>query len=818
VKGKGVAPESDPYLAARRYAGHFGKIQNRLDDLSERLTPARGLEKQTKEYAQLERYEELAGRGIDKFPGGETIDQVRARKAALEQELGPEKLAQVNQAVDGIREWSDGLLQEARDAGVISQASYDGIKAKNEKYIPLQRLEYLEDQLDELPHGGNSFSVANQDFVRSIKGSEKAVVDPFEGLVRNAYKAVSLIERNRVAQDMAALAEKPGFEGQIIKARPSAEPPPGMGKFSVLVDGQKHDYLAPKPVVEAMKGMTRQNADMVTKWAAVSANMLRQGSTGLYAPFIPTNAVRDFASATLVSRVGFNPADWVRGFASYIAKDQSYHDFLESGGSFSGYFERNKRLTSTANELTRSKGAKVLRTVTNPIELIRVVGESVETAPRLGVFKRSRRMGHPAEMAAMDARDATVDFAKSGSVGQLVNLWVPFLNARTQGTANVFRAFGRNPKRAMLVSAAIIGAPAVATYLNNTRQYKDVWDDIAQFEKDNNWLVVYGRQRDAKGNPKQVVKIRKDEAAKALGNTLEAFLSYLDGQGTKTLDTLALQLASNLSPVGFEQNGKLAPGEFASGIAPPLAKVLFEEVSNRNFYTDRPIVPDQLKNASPYNQYDKNTPEWLKSIGKTFNLSPLRIQHVVTTQFGGLGRTAVTSKSPDPLSFTGQMAADTASRFSGARGGEQEQRGHQMLDQLQQQDTDKKLDLKRSVEQIHADLMATPEKQRGAKVEQLIQSGKLNEESAKMLVDLAEAQAKGLTNLERRLKSSSVEVRAKYMLQSLEGKPPQDADRLMQTWIDHGLLNENVAEHLIALKEGTAQPKPAKKAWEIAVP
>jgi hypothetical protein len=568
-----------------------------------------------------------------------------------------------------------------------------------------------------------------------------------------------------------------------------------MEKFSVLIDGQKHDYLAPEPVVQAMKGMHKQQADLVTKWAAFSSNLLRQGSTGLYAPFIPTNVVRDFASATLVSRVGFTPLDWLKGLASYLKEDQSFHDFRESGGSFAGYFERNRKLSATANDLTRSKGAKVLRTVTNPIELIRTVGEAAETAPRLGVFKRSLRKGHPLEQAAMDARDATVDFAKSGSVGQLVNLWVPFLNARTQGTANVFRAFGRNPKRSLLVSTAIVGAPAVGTYLNNTRRFKDVYDDIAQYEKDRNWVLIYGRDKDQKGNYKQVVKIRKDEAGQALGNTLEAFLNYIDGRSTKTLDTLAMQFFSNLSPISFENNGKLAPGEAASGIAPPLAKALFEEVSNRNFYTDRPIVPDELKNASPYKQYDKNTPEWLKSVGKTLNLSPLRIQHVVTTQFGGLGRTAVTSKSPDPLSFTGQMAADTANRFVGARGGEQEQRGHQLLDKLMQEDVDQKLDHEAV---RRADALRTDGGSGGAtrgQARAICSVRKTERDDGEDAHDLAEAQAKGLTNLERRLKGAAPDVSAKYMLQTLDGKPPDEADKLLTKWVDHGLLNDRVAEH-----------------------
>jgi hypothetical protein len=83
TKGK-VKVDADPYVQARLFAGHSGKIQNRYDELSKILTPGKKILPQAKRYAQLEREIELSGRGIQKFEGGRTIEQIKAEKAAMD--------------------------------------------------------------------------------------------------------------------------------------------------------------------------------------------------------------------------------------------------------------------------------------------------------------------------------------------------------------------------------------------------------------------------------------------------------------------------------------------------------------------------------------------------------------------------------------------------------------------------------------------------------------------------------------------------------------------------------------------------------------
>lgn len=94
VKNKNLTADQNPYIAARNFAGRFGKVQNRLDELSEILTPAKADLEVAKEYGLLERYQELSKRGITKFPGKLTIEEINGKKVLLEKSLGP-KLPEV---------------------------------------------------------------------------------------------------------------------------------------------------------------------------------------------------------------------------------------------------------------------------------------------------------------------------------------------------------------------------------------------------------------------------------------------------------------------------------------------------------------------------------------------------------------------------------------------------------------------------------------------------------------------------------------------------------------------------------------------------
>ncbi|MDQ3816118.1 MAG: hypothetical protein M3362_00320 [Acidobacteriota bacterium] len=789
TKGKNIAANADPYVAARLYAGHYGKIQSRLDDLSDILRPGKADLPLATEYAKLERSIEKAGQGVTKFEGGKTLGEIKARKAQID--ASPDAV-RIRTLADEIRGYTDQNLKELRDAGIISKKAYEDIKAKNQKYIPFDRVEYLAEHADDIPRGSQSFSVNSQNVIKQMTGSEKEIANPIESLVRQTYSTVSLVERNKVFNQVRDLARRDDFKDTIIPLKSGEEVPKGMEKVSGFVDGVKQEVAVPKAVGEALKGLNKEATDIITKWASLSSKTLRAGATSLNVAFLPANAIRDFQTATVVSKVGFTPLDWLKGFTEAIKRGDDYKAFLESGGSFSGFFEGNKSLPSTAKKLTEGTGTKVLKTVANPIELLRTVGETVELAPRLGVFKRSLRKGLSSSEAAYNARNATVDFSKSGTAMEVANKWVPFLNARLQGTTNLFSAIKDRPVSSALKLGAIVGAPIVATYFHNTRKYGDIWNDIQQYEKDNNFIIIYGDNVDADGNPTQVVKIPKGPA-QIFGNPLEEFLTFLDHKDPKSLSTIALQFFSNSSPVSFERNGELSGQAALGGVLPPTAKAGIETATNTNLYTGNKIVPDyidgvQSKTLSPKEQYTSRTSRFAKWLGNKVNFSPAKIDNLIGTQFGGVGRQVT-----NPQTFGSQVSG----RFVGARGGQQEKETADNAERFAQEQADAKVNLNRQAKEKLQELQQSSDP--ALDFDDIARS---QPDLARAIIREKEKQDKGFTYKDNIIESLQVQngQRAKFIADELNRLDTNEQKAAFwDDLVNKGLITEKVADQLTKL-------------------
>jgi len=784
VKGVKLSAEADPYVAVRNFAGRFGKIQNRLDELSGILQPAKENLDVAKQFGLLERYEELANRGITKFPGKLTIDTIKTQKAALEKSLGIRGPA-VKTFLEQLRGYSNRLLVEARDAGIISKEAFESIVKNNEKYLPLQRLEYLADQWDKLPAGAKSFSVATQNLIKRIKGSEKEIADPIDSIIRNTYKTVNLIERNKVAQKVADLAVRPEFKELVIPAKGPI--PAGMDKLSVFRNGIKEEFAVPQELADSLKGLNEKNIDIVTQLAGRMGGLLRAGATSLNVGFIPANMIRDAQTATLVSKVGFTPWDWLKGFAEAVKRGPLYKQYLESGASFSGFFEQTKSLSKTAKQLTESKGTRIAKTVLNPIKLLQTIGETIELTPRLGVFKRSLDKGFSMTESAFNARNATVDFAKSGSAMKVANLWVPFLNARTQGNLNVLKALKNNPVKSALVIGAIVETPVIATYFHNSRFHKEVWDDIAQYEKDNNFILIYGDKRDEDGNPTQVIKMPKGDVGRVFGNPTENFLSYLDGSEAKGIEQVVTEMFSSLSPVDFARDGELSGASTLSGILPPTVKGGVESVTNKNLFTGRDIVPRNLEEASPEEQYKETTSPIAIGLGRFLGMSPLKIENFVGTQFGGLGRQLINP---------GTAATQVSRRFSGARGGEGQQKDFEQLDTLEREDADTRVRAERKAKQIFTQLKDLPANQRRAAVQDFIERGEIDANVLTKLGQVIESESKGLSNFERAFRSQPNDVKARFLIDKLKTLSISERRAYFENLAAKGLITENLLKEI----------------------
>lgn len=812
--------DKSAYVAARNYAGHLGKIYERQRELGDILRPVRGqgLLKELSEYMEWERHLELANRPdigpTYRMPAGRTVAQVLADKTALEARLGPERMGFIERQAEQVRDFSNRLLNYLRESQVISNTAYDAIRANNLRYAPLQRVAFIADQLERLPVGARSFSVTKQDIVESIKGSELEILDPLQGFIRNIYKSVITAERNQVALTLSEYANRPEYSnlvrrlgtlrrgGRLVMERPRPEE----AKFSVLRDGKKIDYAAPAAVVDSLKGLNAQEAALLTRLAGWTNTALREGATTLYLPFIARNAWRDFQTAMIRSPVGFSPLEWLKGFASSVGQDRHFHEFMESGAAFSGFFERARPVSWTLERISESRLRRIGRTVLNPVELLRTVGTKVELAPRIGVYRRARRAGKSEAEAAFIARDVTVDFSKMGTKMRTMNQWIPFINARTQGAINIFKAFREQPVRAAAVAAGMIGIPAVTSYLHNVSQFPEIYDDIPSWIKDNYFLWIYGNTRDKDGNPADVVKIPKGDVGRYFANPLENFLEYLEGRDPKSLDQVATALASDISPIEFARRGRPSGYALLSSVTPPTLKAfVVEPIANRELYTGGPIIRRGLQGAVPQEQYRAVTPEWIVSIGRKLHVSPLLVQNAIQAQFGGVGR-ALSADLP-PGTTPGQEIrrrtglATAMEQFKGVRGSGVRERRFEELETEREAVATEQVIERRNAERLLTQLGSLNPADRFDWFRNKLESGEITEPVADALVRTMKRQAGGLDPFEAVLVEEPVKVRARIVAKQLQRLAAEERRNLAARWIEKKIITEAVAKEMLQLEQ-----------------
>lgn len=802
ARASGLSPEADPGKLARTFAGAFGRADIRIDALDEIIRPVRRETNDLIEHARLDRFDELARRGVTKFPNGMTPLEVNAERLRVEERLkaDPAKWGRIQQAERRIRDYSDSMLTELRDEGIISAEAFAKIKANNEKYLPLQRVGLLADDIDR-PMGPRAFSVASQDVVKSIVGSEREVVDPLESMVRNTYKNVQLMERNRVARAMFNLKDLPEMEGMVQPLKSGQDAPHGFEPLYFMRDGQPVRFAVPTRVAGAMKHLNEKQADLITRVVSFGTRALRAGATGANAVFIPRNALRDFQTLGITQGTGVLETSnmWMQGMSEVLFRGKYFDEWRDAGGSFSGYFESIKGPQRTAKKLRRAPADRFIRTVVNPFEMVRIMGEVIEQAPRVGAFKRGRvKLGEGRTAAALRSRNATVDFARAGSSMKLLNQWVPFVNARLQGNLNVFKAFRESPTRALMVAGQMVIAPAIATYVwNNRPENREVYDQISDFEKQNNFILVLGPEKDERDRFTNVVKIPKGDVGRALGNPLESFLEFVRGRDAAALDTLALQVASDLSPVSFERDGEFSLGRLASDLTPPPAKAVLEGAFNKNFFTGRDIVPQNRINASPPLQRFHDTPAAAVKIGEALNISPLKIQQGVRSQFGGVGEQVLGVASGQGLSTIGSQF-DRA--FSSALGRAEADRQFKSLDELEREREDQRVEAELEAQQLYEKLKNLPQKEQEAKLEAALKPiAKADPEKAARVVKeyAQEVKRNSLTAFERSLKSAPVSVRARYIEAELAKLPPFEQGQLRTDLEDKRILTPSVQEAML---------------------
>lgn len=398
-----------------------------------------------------------------------------------------------------------------------------------------------------------------------------------------------------------------------------------------------------KPVMDAVEGMNSQEIDFVNKFFVGSASMLRTGAT-LTPEFAIRNFIRDQESAVIYIK-NYNPfIDGIKGLFNVLGKritgkNDTYDEWVKAGGAFGSYMELNEKSVNKALKEFTDKGSRIRKIFTlNPIKWAEGFSSIFEQATRLGMYTRSKMNGASAMQAALESREGTLDFSRSGSVGRIKNKYLPFFNAGIQGVDKMVRTFRDHPYLSSIKAIGSITLPQLV--LTGYYLYFAPDDDreeylnIPQYQKDFFYCFKIG---------KNWVRIPKDFTLGYLfGSVPERFLTWAyqnkKPEG-KDLAKMAMTLFGSVSPVNNPTDA-----------LPPILRTAIEDIANYDFFRGQHIYPEyknDLEVPLRENKFNSETSRVisntlynspLKELSKSLNLSPAIIDHTISSLLGTSGK------------------------------------------------------------------------------------------------------------------------------------------------------------------------------------
>ncbi len=542
-----------------------------------------------------------------------------------------------------VYKYSDDLIRYRVEAGLITREFADALKKRYPHYIPTFREEGTSSKKARSARRNGGIVVSNA--IGRAVGSDGVLLPLHTALSR---KTVSTMRNAGLNQfGLALVREYDGnkkatekyiwdvAESEYTPTEAALESdedykPVFQNVFSVKENGKAYDITMDEGLTAAMKAF---EPDKFANYGAAKAmkklNDVFKAMNTAWSPwFLIKNAVRDFQDA------GFYSTDmktWLKMFPQakrQIRKNgEIWQQYKALGGSYSSMLDYT---TGMVKEPKNKLGKLWAR-----FELLQ---QQVEAAPRLAEFmtilansggsKDGKFTQNDLMEAMLGAADITTNFARGGSVTKMLNRYlVPFLNPSVQGFDKFIRnATGVRSVQAagkLILSAALWGI--LPQILNELMWWDDdEWDDIPANTKSNYYLIKLPEKFFGSG---YWVKIPKGRAAAVLGTLAVYGKEKIEGEDVKFSDVFEV-IKSNIAPTDiFNQN-----------IATAFTQTkLFNPDNPGTTWYGGNIESDRLQNYRPGDRYDEKTDELSKLIGKTFNLSPKKINYLLDQYTGIFG-------------------------------------------------------------------------------------------------------------------------------------------------------------------------------------
>jgi hypothetical protein len=492
----------------------------------------------------------------------------------------------------------------------------------NAAYVPF----YRDEQLDE---GGGP-----QEFIKGLqvkaeefrlKGSNAAVNDVFDNMVRWTQYAINRSVRNHKALQMVDLGTDLQV-GDRKMAEKVKEMDPKKNTIRVFRDGKQEIYSMADPLyVDAFSAISNVTIPSL-KFFTWFSNLLRQ-SVVLYPLFsvaqVPQDAISAMFTSGLKTRYALRiPVLAVKEFLKTLNKTSSTHNLLKSYGA-TGVRDFNATVARQDIQIAAGlKGAK--GAVGKTVEMLSHIAMAADNSIRQAVYEASMQQGLSKGEAIEKAFDI-INFRRRGT-SKLVNLagqTVPFFYAymSVQRTAyKVLTGVGISPqkrKEALTTLATTSGAVMALSLF-----YVMMNGGDEEYEKTP--TAIRDRTLNVPGTGGFRIPLRPDLFL--MPKVLTEHLYHL------------------ITDTGFSDGAKFRKS-VADGVAnavlspqpiPQAVKPAIEVAINYDFFQGRPLIGQFEKQKEAERQFNDNTSEFSKLLGE-FGVSPIAADHMIRGMFGSAG-------------------------------------------------------------------------------------------------------------------------------------------------------------------------------------
>ena len=595
--------------------------------------------------------------------------------------------------------------------GGMDAITYNKLQKMYPHYVPFMR------DTSRNRTGFKSGFANQQSPVKTAKGSGATIISPLESIIKNVEKQVKFGTRNRVMAVLGMYADNvPGFANFIEPVPPDQVKniinieklsDEFLGRMSesldendlfnlteafedvfgtqvesytpVVIPGKqivtylnkgKHKYyqVHDKALFNAITNLTPIQTGKIMNFAGRTLGITNALITQLNPVFATTNAIRDYDTAMKNSKAYNNPITFTGAYMSalwdVIRNSDNYKQYKAAGGGHMSMFSDNIDVLKKTLREVNSKDAGLARRLAqaiflHPIECVTKINEITEAIPRLAEFKGMKKKGADNQQAIYAASDITVNFNRSGDVGRKLNKIFRFSNATVQGMDKQARIFTSGGKKEIakhmlryLISAIL--TTALLEFWNRTSD-EDGWEELSQYQKNNFYCISIGNGKFIKipkARESAILNTTAERAADYAFGDKEAFYQFGQYIGDTTLP--AWLPVTGIAEGGIEEGvHQAAGGTILGGIV--------DNMVNKDF-KGTPIVSSALEDEPNKEQYNQKTSLLAKSIGQTFNWSPMKIDHLIDNYTGIIGKLnrSVTADGFSPSNLYGtSFSADS---------------------------------------------------------------------------------------------------------------------------------------------------------------